>query len=378
MIIGFDAKRAFHNFSGLGNYSRLLIQSLSELYNDNHYYLYTPKYKAHPLLQFAENENCKIKMPHGLSSLLPSSFWRSFFMVNDINTQNVDIFHGLSGELPISTLKMPKVVTIHDVIFMRYPEYYATFDRKMYEKKFKYACKIADKISAISKQTADDCIRVLGADARKIEIVYQSCDPIFWRAPEEKEILKKYSLPEKFILNIGTMEVRKNLLNLVKALKFIDDDIPLFAIGRRTSYTAQIEKFIKENNLSHRVRLMYNVPFSDFPELYAAASVFVYPSVFEGFGIPVLEALAVGTPVATSNISSMPEAGGDAALYFNPYNVEDMATQINVLLHDTMTVANLNSNRIKQLDKFSIRNMAKGVNEVYQSIPSLRVKPATP
>lgn len=368
MLIGFDAKRAFHNYSGLGNYSRLLIQTLSELYKDNQYLLYTPKYKAHLLHRFAENENCTIKTPHGISSLLLSSLWRSFFMVNEINAQDLDIFHGLSGELPISTLKMPKVVTIHDVIFMRYPEYYTAFDRKMYERKFKYACKIADKIIAISQQTADDCIQFLGADDRKIEIIYQSCDPSFWNSPEEKEISKKYHLPEKFILNIGTMEPRKNLLNLVKALKLIDDDVSLVAIGRRTAYTAQIEEFVKENKLEHRVKLMHNVPFRDFPALYAAAAAFVYPSVFEGFGIPVLEAMAVGTPVATSGISSMPEVGGDAVLYFDPYHVEDMADKINVLLRDKTTVAHLNSNRKKQLDRFSVRNVAKNVNEVYVSI----------
>jgi glycosyltransferase involved in cell wall biosynthesis len=365
MNIGFDAKRAFHNYSGLGNYSRLLIQSLSELYKENQYFLYTPKYNAHPLHIFAENSNCCIKTPHGLTSWLPSSFWRSFFMVNDINAQNLDIFHGLSGELPISPLKMPKVVTIHDVIFMRYPEYYASFDRKMYEKKSKHACKVADKIIAVSQQTADDCIRFLGADPQKIEIGYQSCDPIFRRFSKEKEIEKKYNLPEKFILNIGTMETRKNLLNLVKALKFIEDDVSLVAIGGRTSYTALVEEYIKENNLSHRVKLMHNIPFRDFPALYAAASVFVYPSVFEGFGIPVLEALTVGTPVATSNISSLPEVGGDAALYFDPYCVEDMANKINVLLHEGGVVAKLNERRDKQLDKFSVQEITKKVNSIY-------------
>jgi len=368
MIIGFDAKRAFHNYAGLGNYSRLLIQSLSELYKDNQYFLYTPKYKTHPLHSFAENKNCTIITPHGIASLFPSSFWRTFFMANDINKQKLDIFHGLSGELPVFALKIPKVVTIHDVIFMRYPEYYTAFDRKMYEKKFKHACKVADKIITISKQTAEDCIQFLDADTKKIEVGYQSCDPIFWTSIKEKNIQKKYDLPEKFILNVGTMEPRKNLLNLVKALKFVDDEISLVAIGRRTPYMDQVEEYIKENNLEYRVKLMHSVPFHDFPALYTAASVFVYPSVFEGFGIPVLETLAVGTPVATSNISSMPEVGGDAALYFDPYHVEDIADKINLLLHDKEVVAKLNENRTKQLDKFSIENIAKKVNDIYCSI----------
>ena len=376
MNIGFDAKRAFHNYSGLGNYSRLLINSLSNLYKDNQYFLYTPKYKPHPLHDFAQNDNCEIIAPNGVARWFPSSFWRTFFMVNHINTQNVDIFHGLSGELPVSKLKMPKVVTMHDLIFMRFPEYYTTFDRKMYEKKFLHACNVADKIIAISKQTADDCVHFLGADARKIEIAYQSCDPIFFSASKNEEVIKKYNLPVRFILSVGTIEERKNLLSLVKALKFIDDDVTLVALGGRTHYTAQVEEYIKDNNLAQRVKLMHNVSFRDFPAIYAAAAAFVYPSVFEGFGIPVLEALAVGTPVATSNISSMPEVGGDAALYFNPYNIEDIANKINLLLNDKETVAKLDENRHTQLAKFSISTIANMVYEIYsltsfQKIPSI-------
>ena len=368
MTIGFDAKRAFHNFSGLGNYSRLLIQSLSDLYNDNQYLLFTPKYKAHVLHDFANRDNCSIVTPSGLAAWLPASFWRTFFMVNEINTQNIDIFHGLSGELPISKLTMPKVVTIHDVIFMRYPEYYAPFDRKMYEKKFRNACKIADKIITVSKQTADDCIQYLDADGSKIEIVYQSCDPMFFNPQKDNDIAKKYHLPKKFILNIGTIEARKNLLNVVKALKYIDNEVSLVAIGGRTTYTSHIEEYIKGNHLEHRVKLMHNIPFKDFPTIYAAASAFVYPSVFEGFGIPVLEALAAGTPVAASNISSMPEVGGAAALYFDPHNIEDIADKINLLLNDNEVVASLNEYRKVQLEKFSMNNIAAKVNGIYQSL----------
>jgi glycosyltransferase involved in cell wall biosynthesis len=374
MNIGFDAKRAFHNYAGLGNYSRLLIHSLSEQYKENKYFLFTPKYKSHPLLNFSENKNCQIITPKGIANLLPSSFWRTFTMTNDINAQNIEIFHGLSGELPLPILKMLKVVTMHDVIFMRYPEYYTAFDRKIYEKKFRFACKIADKIITVSKQTADDCIRFLDADARKIEIGYQSCDPIFSLPITEQNISKKYVLPNKFILTIGTLEARKNLMNLVKALKLINEEISLVAVGRRTPYTSQVEDYIKENNLFHRVKIMHNIPFSDFPALYSAATAFVYPSVFEGFGIPVLEALTVGTPVATSNISSMPEVGGDAALYFDPYSAEDIADKISLLLHDKETVTKLNENRNKQVEKFSITSITENVNGVYKTVKSSEFK----
>jgi len=367
MNIGFDAKRAFHNFSGLGNYSRLLIHSLSDLFFNNQYFLFTPSYRSHPLHIFAEKDNCNIITPNGINNLFPSSFWRSFTMAKDINIRDIDVFHGLSGELPVSFLKMPKVVTIHDVIFLRYPEYYSTFDRKIYEKKFHHACKIADKIITVSKQTANDCIKYLGANAKKIEIGYQSCDSIFFTPVDADGIKKKYDLPEKYILNVGTIEARKNLLNLVKTLKYIDEDISLVAIGKRTPYTKIVEEYIKDNYLTNRVKLMHNVSFSDFPAIYATAAAFVYSSVFEGFGIPVLEALAVGTPVATSNISSMPEVGGDAAIYFDPYNVEDMADKINLLIHNKDTVNQLYNKREKQLVQFAIKNVAAFTDNIYHS-----------
>lgn len=292
MNIGIDAKRAFKNFSGLGNYSRSLIEGLNKLYPQNNYYLYTPKYRGEgEWLNFSKAENTHIIKPSGIYNSLPSSLWRSYGVASNIKRDKIDLFHGLSGELPVTKLSAPTVVTLHDVICIRYPQFFKPLDRKIYTKKFAQACKDADKIIAISKQTADDIIHYLNADPAKIEIVLQGCDKIFHTQPTAEEIAAakiKYNLPSKFIINVGTIETRKNLVNVIKALKEIPKDVQLIALGRATPYINEVNTAIKEMGLEERVRVIHNATFRDFPAIYKQALALTYVSVFEGFGIPVL------------------------------------------------------------------------------------------
>ncbi len=368
--IGFDAKRAFRNYSGLGNYSRALISALSQFYTYNEYLLYTPQYKEHPLHSFAQKKNIKIITPTGLNSRIPA-LWRRSTISNDIMRDQVNLFHGLSGEIPKNCNKIPTVVTIHDAIFMRFPGYYKTLDRWLYERKSIDACKRASKIIAISKQTADDCIKYFGADPSKIEIVYQGCDPQFYNEPSESEIAAvktKYNLPSRFILSVGTIEERKNLENIVKALPHIPSDITLVALGRPTVYTARVLATVKRLGLESRVRMIHNADFRDFPAIYKQAKILLYTSVFEGFGIPVLEGLNMGVPVITSNISSMPEAGGDAALYTDPYNHLDIADKISTLLGSpTLCETLIKQGRIHAAG-FREDKVADRVFDIYKSL----------
>lgn len=370
--IGIDAKRAFKNFSGLGNYSRALISGLSRFYPYNRYFLYTPPWEGDgKWRQFSKGENITIVEPKGIYHALPHAIWRSSGIVKDIKRNQIDLFHGLSAELPVQNFSAPKVVTMHDIIFMRYPQFYNSFDRYMYEKKARQACKEADKIIAISKQTADDIIHYLNADARKIEIVYQGCDKIFYTDPTEeklKEIKEKYDLPERYILNVGTIEERKNLVNVVKAMSMIPDDIHLIALGRSTPYTQQVQSAAREFGVENRVRLIHNANFLDFPYLYKQAIAVTYVSVFEGFGIPVLEALTIGTPVITSNLSSMPEAGGDAALYVDPLNYNEIAGKINLLLSSPTITENVIARGKLHARSFREEAVIKNIHDIYKSL----------
>lgn len=368
--IGFDAKRAFKNFSGLGNYSRSLISALSQFYTYNHYYLYTPEYKENPLLDFAQRSNIKIVTPKGLNNTF-SSLWRRSNIMNDIKRDNLDLFHGLSGEIPLGSSAVPTVVTIHDAIFMRYPSYYKRLDRWMYQRKFEDACKRADKIIAISKQTADDCIKYFNADASKIEIVYQGCDPQFYDKPSIEDIARvkqKYNLADRFILSVGTIEERKNLENIVKALPYVPADTKLVAIGRATIYTAKVIATIKLLGLEDRVKFIHNADFRDFPAIYAQSKILLYTSLFEGFGIPVLEGLNSGIPVITSDVSSMPEAGGDAAMYVNPMDHKDIADKIDTLLSSPTLCATMVEKGYKHAQDFREDKVADRVFDIYQSV----------
>lgn len=370
--IGFDAKRAFKNFSGLGNYSRALIQGLNRLYPYNHYFLYTPPYTGEgKWLEFSKGEHISIVKPQGIYKWLPSPVWRSAGIQFDLKRDQIDLFHGLSGELPVMDSSIRKVVTMHDVIFLRYPEFYKPADRYLYEKKFRQACRAADKIIAISQQTADDLVHLLGADPDKIEIVYQGCDNLFHTPPTPQQLLQvkeKYRLPDKFILNVGTIETRKNLVSVVKALADVPQEVQLIALGRATPYVEQVNAAIASLNLEHRVRLIHDASFADFPAIYKQALAITYVSVFEGFGIPVLEGLTIGTPVITSNVSSMPEAGGDAALYVDPGNPQEIASYINMLLSSPTIVEQIREKGRAHAQKFKEEVVVEKVYEIYNSL----------
>ncbi len=371
MKIGFDAKRIFHNFSGLGNYGRTLVETLSLMEAENHHYLYSPTTREHPLLKFVQNENVHVRQSGGIYSMLPKSFWRSWGMVSEMNNDQLDLFHGLSAELPVKKLSCPSVVTIHDVIYLRYPHLFHPFDRKIYHQKTAAACQRATKIVAISQQTADDLIHFFGIPPSKIEVIYQSCDSIF-RNPisteRKKYLAQKYGLPERFIVTVGTIEPRKNILNLVAALNTIKDDIQLVLVGRNTPYVDEIKYYLASSALENRVKFIHNADFKDFPTIYSLAMLSVYPSIFEGFGIPVIEAQSVGTPVVTSNISSMPEAGGDAALYIDRLDVNDIATKIENLLQDESKRQAMIIDGLKNVERFHPDVIAKQMLDFYYMI----------
>lgn len=343
--LGYDGKRAANNLTGLGNYSRSLIGHLADQFPENEYLVYTPKVKA-KILEFPlfKKKNVCLKLPQNRKLL-----WRSFAIKKQLLKDQIDLYHGLSHEIPFGITKtgIKCVVTMHDLIFMRQPQYYKWIDRKIYEFKSRYACAHADHIVAISEQTKNDIVNLFGTDPAKIDVIYQSCDDSFKsiKTDAEKQAAKiKYQLPAKYLLYVGTVEARKNLLLLIRALPKIDLNYPLIVIGRATSYLAQVKAEIDRLGLQNRVIFLNSVPFFELPAIYQLASCFVLPSYYEGFGIPIIEALYSKVPVVAATGSCLEEAGGPDSLYVSPDDPQALADAINQVLSDDQL-------RINMIDK---------------------------
>ena len=373
-IIGFDAKRIVRNGTGLGSYGRTLVNDLAQR-QDLALRLYAPDKGRDDLRsQIVERPNVSFCYPHFSSSIhLPSSWWRMKGVVTDLQRDGVQLYHGLSGELPIGIRKsgIRSVVTIHDLIFLRHPEFYNWVDTKIYAWKFRQTLREADHVIAISECTKRDILYYGDIDEQKISIVYQSFAPRFSVEVSEEQrtqVRSVYQLPQRYILNVGSIEARKNILQAVQALPLLPDDVALVMVGRHTPYTDQVLQYVREHHLEERVRVLHGVPDEHLPMLYALAESFVYPSVYEGFGIPIIEAISCGLPVVACSGSCLEEAGGPDSLYVQPGNVEAMAAAIRLTLVGAEGRELRIENSKKYIRRFSGCNVADQVVNVYQSL----------
>ncbi|MDM1293474.1 glycosyltransferase family 4 protein [Sphingobacterium sp. N143] len=369
MKIGFDAKRFFNNTSGLGNYSRDLVRILSKFVPQNDYLLYTPKTSIEHYTNLVDSK--QIKVPHGYINRHFPNYWRTKRIVSDLKKDQIAIFHGLSGEIPVDlgAAQVKSIVSMHDLIFMRYPALYRPIDRWIYQKKFAYACRQSDKIVAISKQTKNDIIEFFNIPEEKINIIYQGCHEAFKteKTAAEKEALKKrLGLPNEFLLNVGTIEERKNALSIVKAIENID--IPLVIVGKSTKYQLQLKEFIDKHQMNHRVHFLSGLNMQELSVLYSSALAFIYPSIYEGFGIPIIEALYSGTPVITTNSGVFPEAGGPFSQYVSPHDIEDIRHSINRVIEDTALRQEMRIKGLAYAQQFNDEHLAAQWNAQYLAL----------
>ena len=381
MNIGYDAKRAYQNCTGLGHYSRTLLASLAQFYPKNNYYLFAPKITG--MFNTSGISNMHPVCPVHFPATACKSMWRSNWVKQDLLTYNIDLYHGLSHEIPvgIADTGIKSVVTIHDLIFERYPTHYKPVDRFIYRTKFRYACKHADKIIAISRQTKQDIIDFYKIPEEKIVVCYQSCNPQFSQTiPEEKKeaVRLLYKLPQSFYLYVGSIIERKNLLLVCRALKKLNGNIPLVVIGDGGAYKQTVKKYIAENGLQYNVIFLSESPSAissesfrssfNFPAIYQMATAIIYPSMFEGFGIPVLEAFCSRLPVITSDLSCLPEIGGNAALYVDTTTEMELAAAMQAVVYDNNLRNRMIEKGILQTQLFTQQKSAEAVMEVYKKV----------
>jgi glycosyltransferase involved in cell wall biosynthesis len=336
MILGFDAKRAFHNATGLGNYSRDLLRILRRHAPEHRCLAYSPRPPR--AASSSGTDGLEVRGPRTVLGRAFPALWRARGVVEDLAADGVELYHGLSNELPLGLegRGIASAVTIHDLIFERFPELYAPVDRRIYRWKARSAVRRADLVLAVSEQTRRDLVELYGVPSERIRVVYQGCHPVLQEAltaQELAQVRERLRLPGSFVLSVGTIERRKNLLAVLRALAELPK-VPLVVVGRRTSYAREVDAFVRQRGLEDRVQLLSGVSLRELAALYRLAAVFVYPSLFEGFGIPILEALFSGAPVVTTRGGVFPEAGGPGSAYVDPANPEELREALAAILGD--------------------------------------------
>jgi len=371
MKLGFDAKRIFRNTTGLGNYGRDLVSGLAKFQKEFELHLYhpgsiNPQYKS-----FSESPYHF----HTSDSKL-SKYWRTKGIVKNLLSDQIDVYHGLSHELPLGIKKagIPTVVTMHDLIIKRVPETFNRFDRSIYNFKNKQALKQADKVIAISESTRSDLIEIYGVKGKKIVVIPPTINKTFYEPFTEDELeyrTTELGLPKDYLISVGSVIERKNMLRVVEAYSLLpsEDRIPFVILGKGNRYLLQVKKAIEQHQLGQYFIFMDNVEhIKDLKACIQGARGMVYPSIYEGFGIPCVEALALGTPVLSSNISSLPEASGPTSLLVDPYSTEAIADGLQSILSSDHANESLVKQGKVHADQFRQEVLAEKVASLYRSL----------
>lgn len=339
MKIGFDAKRYYHNRTGLGNYSRTLVDDLRQMFHDNEYVLYDEK-----------------------------SLKRTFMLGRKAAQDGCDIYHGLSNELPVYLAKqkgLKTVVTMHDICWKTYPDMYHWVDRHMYDIKYGRSCRNADRVIAISESTKRDVMHYYGVPEERIEVIYQPVQKFFYTPMTtiEAEALIRESLPQlpkDYVLYVGSINARKNLMAVVQALALMPKDQRpmLLVVGNGHEYRRKVEQYIDSHGLRSSVMIETNIYNNRLLQaLYRQSCVFLYPSFYEGFGLPVVEAALQHTPVITTTVSSLPEAAGPDACLIDP-NDSDAAEHLKHYLEHLLTDEAYNDSVATRMEQYARRMFA--------------------
>ena len=374
MRIGFDLRPFLRQETGVGVYFRNLLRELAALDGDNEYFLFSASWKDRfPLSRlpaFARMRFRDVRLPVRVLNFL----WYR------LGRPRLDTFFGTRLDLTHSPVPLflpsrgKKVITVCDLFFLEHPELADKQARRNFAQSVGRAVRRAEAVVTISEYSRSVILERLAADPAKIKAIPLGLDPVFFEEPAAEELAatrRTLGLPGRFLLFVGAFEPRKNLTGLVDALKILgsrSEPIPLVIAGRRGGDYENVLARIRQTGLENRVRSIGYVPEPELRRLYRLAEVFMFPSLAEGFGLPILEAMASGVPVAASRTSAMPEVGGEAALYFDPSQPEDMAAAILKLLEDKELRGRLVEAGKARARTFSWQATARRTLDLYRSL----------
>ena len=284
--------------------------------------------------------------------------------------QKIDLLHGMAFSTPLVSW-IPSVVTVYDLSFMHYPDTFPASQRNYLQSQTRRSCLAARRVITISKSTCQDVHDFFQIPLDLIDVIPPGVDPHYQPLPPDRvnEFRRQEGLPEKVILHVGTLQPRKNLPVLLEAVARLDHhNLVLVLVGGKGWHYDEIFSRVKALGLEDMVRFTGYVADRDLPLWYNVASVMVFPSIYEGFGMPVIESMACGTPVIATESSSIPEAGGVAALYFDHENVDTLVSHLSAVLESDELVLGMREKGLEQARKFSWTTAGMQTAQVYRRI----------
>ena len=369
MRIAVDGRTIVGDRTGVGTYAERIVRSLLQIDQQNQYFLFL----VQPLADLSASNLTTVMIP-GFNRAGLNRLWENVLMPRFAARNHIDLFFSPAYALPFfHAAGLPLVTAIHDLIGLLYPE---TFTPKMrlWQKIFiANAAKVADRIITGSKATKTDLLRLYPLSGPKTTVIHHAVDDDFRpdASPEEiRRVREKYGLPQKIVLYVGTVEPRKNVASLARAFALLPEPIKgqftLVIAGKPGWFVESIKTEISRLQLGEKVRFIGYVDRKDLPSLYQCATLFVYPSLYEGFGFPPLEAMSCGVPVLCSNTSSFPEVVGDAAIMVDPHDVRQMGRELERLLISPGLRDEVRMKGLAQAGRFSARSMAEQTLKIFE------------
>ncbi len=366
MRIGIDARLVYYHQAGIGQYILRLTQALAQIDREDHFVIFKSRKDTTPIVDQANFKRHDLWTPshHRLERLAMSIELAPFAL---------DVLHS-PDFIPPSRTRCPVVITMHDLAFLLYPRF-LTRDSARYYGQVDLAARQADHIIAVSESTKRDTVRLLGVPESKITVIHEAAHPLFTPITNEEALVRiraRYNLPPEFVLFVSTIEPRKNLPTLLRAFRRLRDNYKSEAVlviaGNRGWLAEQVDQVLEELNLNDAVRFLGGVANEELVYLYNAARLFVLPSFYEGFGLPPLEAMACGTPVVVSQVSSLPEVVGDAGMLVAPEDVEGLTVAMWRVLTDDDLHREMRAKGVKRAATFSWERAARETLAVYEKV----------